>query len=330
VRAKAVVCYDKNIPNAQGVQKLSRVLGKLLGQFDVRVVLVAPERLGDVECDRCWERVRARGVEEQKDRALTTHIDGGEAKAWSIFKDCFFDSCIEFLPALQASGIALHTDIFWGAPEGGDGSAASRAFISAQRWAEFVADPSKVVPGFSVPVFDLPFQDDRDARHSPGAWASAEVAGTAFHVTLVPPANPRALTHEAGSDRESVLVAVRGLRGQKLRVELVGYCQATTGTDVPFCAGNRQDSIGLWEVGRIEGLPAEAELSEQRDIYHVTDLAALTQSRRPKAAAELLRALRGLAGLQLSEMLGAGDWSVRRFELSEPLIVEATVTIHDR
>ena len=84
----AIVCYDKNVPNAAGLAKLLRVLGAFQRNntaLQLRVQLVVPSRL---EHDTAWERIRARPV---GDMALSVHsTPGGEVEAYRIFKEVFF------------------------------------------------------------------------------------------------------------------------------------------------------------------------------------------------------------------------------------------------
>ena len=188
VQAQLVTCYDKNVPNAQGVQKLARVLAGLVRDFDVRVELVAPARLGSAQRDLCWERIRARPPPPGGNgRVLTVHSAGGEASAWAVFKGTFFDKCADFLPALRATGTAVVTDAFWAE----DGAAAAASLARVQGWTAFASDPA--APLGAAAAHDLPFLEERAAS---AAERAASTLGGRFRLPPHPERRGRVFTAE--------------------------------------------------------------------------------------------------------------------------------------
>ena len=98
VSCSQTVCYDKNIPNVDGLRKLFRVLERLTFTqgFHFRLRVIVPLRL---EPGIAWERVRKRTAE---DIALNVHsVAGGEAETYRIFSDIFAAPCQFFLPIAQ-------------------------------------------------------------------------------------------------------------------------------------------------------------------------------------------------------------------------------------
>jgi len=309
LKRKKIVCYDKNIPNAEGIQKMAKVLGKMLRDFDIKVVLVVPEQLGDAEKNHCWERVKSRSAEHP---ALTIHGEGGEAKARDIFTNIFFNACANFVPELHRSGAAISTSVFW------DGEDAVREFVAHQNWDKF---PEMPVPGV-MDLFDMPFSEPSQKLGI--SWASIEIFGTSLHVTLVPPVfDPK--DREGNNRRKTALDALRHFCDERVKVTLVAYHQAVkaSGADV--------DRIACWEVGEV-CLPEEAHLPEQRCIYHVTDLAAMSYGRKPKAAAELMAVLRSVPreDSDLCGEVGKGLWDLRSWHLANGgFVVDGVVKIHE-
>lgn len=113
LQSHRLVCYDKNVPDANGLTKLCRVLGTIERQqrLAIRVVVVAPATLRH---NVAWQRVLER---PPTDIALNVHTcDGGANGAYRIFKGVFFDACVKFLPTAQSLPNAVTSDAFW---EGG-------------------------------------------------------------------------------------------------------------------------------------------------------------------------------------------------------------------
>ena len=112
LQSHRLVCYDKNVPDANGLTKLCRVLGTIERQQRLAIrVVVAPATLRH---DVAWQRVLER---PPTDIALNVHTcDGGANGAYRIFKGVFFDACVKFLPTAQSLPNAVTSDAFW---EGG-------------------------------------------------------------------------------------------------------------------------------------------------------------------------------------------------------------------
>jgi len=103
--------------------------------------------------------------------------------------------------------------------------------------------------------------------------------------------------------------------GAPVRVHALRYTLAL------YRGGERR--AGLWEVGAVEGL-APDEFEPQRELYHITDTAALVGV-APREVPELLTAAR-------MGQLGA-EWSVESFPLSPEceqvgwVSVDAVITV---
>ena len=270
LRTRPVVCYDKNVPNADGLAKMLRVLAAAKRQHGwpiLRVRLVVPTRLDHAAA---WARVRGRTAD---DIALNVHtIQGGESAAYHVFRSVFYDECERFLPsAMQLPG-AHGTDAFWrgldGVPE------TARRLLAALPEAPTLEELQRHAA-----------DGGGGGGGGGGSWVGVELPGTKLHVTLVP---PKAGVHEAAARggepaRAASLGQLRRHVGAAVSVSLLRYRLAT------WRGGERR--VGFWEVGTVRGLPEAAEHAPQRDIYHVTDVASLVQC-APRDAAALLAAVR--------------------------------------
>ena len=105
MRTEPLVCYDKNVPNVEGLLKLLRVLAAAEKQHAVRVKLLCAVP-ASLQHDQAWARVAAR---DAHDPALNVHTPaGGRDEAYRVFKTIFFDACTGFLPlASQLPAVCL-------------------------------------------------------------------------------------------------------------------------------------------------------------------------------------------------------------------------------
>ena len=273
-----LVCYDKNVPNADGLAKLCRVLAACARALKV-CISVLPIVPAHLDHDAAWQRVLAR---PPTDVALNVHKAGVD-EIYRIFAGIFFEPSRAFLPHAQALPGAIVTSAFW------------RGVDATSELAELtLRSTSQAAP---LPILRAALDELDEAGgvpppHAQGhAWVCATIPGTKLHVTLVPPpaaaargsSSPAA---EAEARRKVALGRLRGVLGSWVRVGLVRYiCARST-------SGQRQ--LGFWEVDGISGLADEAQHAVQKEIYHVTDLAALVNC-SPRDAAELLTALRQVA-----------------------------------
>ena len=310
LRRHAVVCYDKNVPNPEGLAKLVRTLtaasrqqpaehrsqhrsppAEVQSRLELRLLLVVPSRL---EHDVAWARVEAR---PRTDVALNVHtVQGGPREAYHIFRNIFFGPCLSLLPLAQRLPGALTSDAFW------RGAAATQQLAAQlmQTARDGAAAPLEAVAA-AVAAGAEAGGPGGDGAGAGGAgavrahWASLEIPGTKLHVTLVPPAGSSSPAEafstvpppadERSDDRARAQAARRlvPLRGQWARVALAHYHLAVSRD------GTRQ--VGFWEVRAVDGLPAEAHWAPQRAYYHVTDKASLVGC-NAATAFEVLRALR--------------------------------------
>ena len=106
------ICYDKNVPNGDGVGKLCRSLSAAAtehGGLRVRVQLVAPRSLNH---DAAWARVASRTADH--DGLNVFNVTGGEAGCYRLFKNIFCDPSRKYLPVAKRLPSTVATDAFWG------------------------------------------------------------------------------------------------------------------------------------------------------------------------------------------------------------------------
>ena len=253
LREHQVVCYDKNVPNVEGLAKMLRVLGNFqrASRFRLRVRFVVPSRL---EHDTAWARVRARPPD---DIALNIHkVKGGEREAYRIFRTIFFDACESFLAtALTLPGV-VPTEAFWaGIP-------------AAEALASQVLDELHTAP--TLEEMQHGFEAVAAGGPEVGNWVGASLPGTKLHVTLVPPKGASNPSRDRAIDERDRFAAFRRLRaraGGMVRVHVLRYGLAL------WRGGERR--AGFWEVGAVEGLAPDDEFAPQREVYHITDTASL-------------------------------------------------------
>ena len=342
IRQHAVVCYDKNVPNPEGLAKLVRTLTAVSRQqpaegrshrsqppelrsqrLELRLLLVVPSRL---ERDVAWARVLAR---PRTSPALNVHtVQGGAKAASELFQKVFFGPSLALLPLAQQLPGALTSDAFW-RDEADVQQLAAQLMQTARDGA---ATPLEAVAAAIATGGEGGGPGGGDAAGGAGAvrahWASLEIPGTKLHLTLVPPrleepsspaeafstAPPPA--DDRGDERARAQAArcLVPLRGQWARVALAHYHLAASRD------GTKQ--VGLWEVRAVDGLPAEAQWAPQRTYYHVTDKASLVGC-NAAAAFEVLRALRR-GNLH-------PDWRITTLPMQpghEPLSVAGEVKVH--
>lgn len=287
------VCYDKNVPNADALAKLCKVVKAIKERHNlsVRVLLVIPSHL---DPNVAWDRVLARSAE---DIALTVHMQGGKAAARRIFETVFLDPSLAFLPdALKLPGVTP-TDAFWGDEK--DIAALADALKKKAS-----AGGGATLDELKAGLEDLTQNPGGGGKVGAGTYVCAELEGTNLHVTLVPPAGAAHLQAAPGDGNDSVAVslqahaeAINNMRrhvGRTLRVLLGTYHVVRSVGDGPA----RQ--LAMWEVERVEDLPDH--YAPQAAVYHVTDTASLVGC-APREAAVFLGKLR-------SGGLGPG-WSAK-------------------
>jgi hypothetical protein len=220
------------------------------------------------------------------------------------------------------------------------------------------------------------------SRGAPGAggrglrpsWACLQLEGArSLHVTLVPPPNSAALGGESAELCERArqdaldLLRARGAVGSQAAVRLDWLHIATPRSTaaagaMPRRARGRRSGgdaglgLAFWEVGAVDGLPAELHWAPQASIYHVTDAPSLGRGMQPAQAAALLCELRArraatAPGAEASASKSAAwasssssssasesayqgraltqlaEWDVEHVRIDPPLIVRATVEL---
>ena len=311
VRQHAVVCYDKNVPNPEGLAKLVRTLTAVSRQqpaegrshrsqppelrsqrLELRLLLVVPSRL---ERDVAWARVLAR---PRTSPALNVHtVQGGAKAASELFQKVFFGPSLALLPLAQQLPGALTSDAFWR----DEADVQQLAAQLMQTALEGTAAPLAAVAAAVAAGGEAGGPGGAAGTGAAGAvrahWASLDISGTKLHMTLVPPRIEGGSTSagafstvpppadDRGDDRARAQAARRlvPLRGQWARVWLAEYRFAASRD------GSKQ--VGFWEVRAVDGLPTDAQHAPQRPFYHVTDKASLVGC-NAAAAFEVLRAHR--------------------------------------
>ncbi|KAL1500123.1 hypothetical protein AB1Y20_012796 [Prymnesium parvum] len=263
VRQHAVVGYDKNVPDTAGMAKLLRVLGRIekTAKCSIHVRLVVPTRL---EHEVAWARVKARPAEHI---SLNVHtVDGGEDEAYRIFRKIFFDNCERFLPTALAMPGAIQTDAFW------------TGLSEVEAVAKQVLDEIPMAPALRELAECLEQQPSRrpsspgspSSPSSPsrgkgtfGSWVGADMPGTKLHVTLVPPKT------DSPNDRARLdaFKRLRAYAGTLTHVHVTKYV---------FASGKDKRQAGFWEVCAVDGLDGN-EFGAQKEVYHITDTAALVK-----------------------------------------------------
>ena len=213
LRSAPAVCYDKNLPDANGLSKLCRVLraAETRHGVRVRVLLVAPRSLRH---DVMWARVGARAA---TDHALTQHIEGGAAKAYEIFNAVFFEPSRKALSSVHRLPGVLVSDAFWA--EGAEGpkelaeELVRRATAGdAPTLAEFAAAVAGGGGGGGG-------GGGASAAAPTASYMMAELPGTQMHVTLVPPRGSATSAAEAAA-LFAAMRALQPLAGSPVRVVL--------------------------------------------------------------------------------------------------------------
>ena len=284
----ARVGYDKNVPNADGLRKLIKVVAaaQRRGGWDVRLVVVVPDR---IDHDLSWGRVRARAA---SDAALSVHIDGGEREAYRIFRTVFYDACLAFRPAAAALPGAVTSAAFWESVDAAHALARQLAAPDILAAAPLLSEVEAALDGGGA-------AGGRGGAH---CWASAELPRTRLHLTLVPP-DHRPADRAAAAARAAALRRLGEHAGRAVGVGVVRYHLATWaptgggGGGGGGGKGGRRDGgarqCGLWEVSGVAGLPEDAHYAPQRPLYHITDLASLVGCAPRDAVAVVDRLRRG-------------------------------------
>ena len=294
LRSAPLVCYDKNVPNVEGLNKLIKVLGGVERQQRVLIKVIPVVPLS-IQHDIAWGRVESR---PRTDHALNVHTcQGGRSGAYRVFKSIFLDPSAAFLPLASQLPSVIASDAFWQGMDAAKGLASS---VLAQL-------PSAATLEVLQQAVDSLTRGDGLVSGS-GAWMCAEIPRTKLHVTLVPPANAfgRATSHDEGNyERTAAIKRLQPYAGRRVSVVLLRYhlasSRAAAGGDGKGGRGGRgrgrggvvtpERQVGFWEVGALSGLPEEAQYAVQRDVYHVTDTASLIGC-APREANDVLRALR--------------------------------------
>eukprot|EP00656_Telonema_subtile_P000978 TRINITY_DN10466_c0_g1_i1.p1 TRINITY_DN10466_c0_g1~~TRINITY_DN10466_c0_g1_i1.p1 ORF type:complete len:349 (+),score=67.86 TRINITY_DN10466_c0_g1_i1:214-1260(+) len=290
-----VVGYDKNIPDVSGLNKLLKSLSGVNTTRPIRVVLVLPSALEPRHRELFWARVRARPAEHV---ALTVHEEGGEEGALQVFERVFWHRSCQWRQVAEGLPGALALDVF---DKAGEEFSAGMQQLAAQ------------LNDFAVPhltVFQSAAELGSEAA-SPGAagWAAAELSGgCGLHVTLVPPRNERS----PELPRRAAVEALRGHVGVEVNVVCTRYHRAILRAD-------RDHGLCFWEVDRLEGLETSALYEPQRSVYHVTDVASITRTAKPKDALSAMHQLRGSGDCESQWEIDTWEW---------PLSATANVVLH--
>ena len=213
-----------------------------------------------------------------------------------MFKSVFYDQSLAFLPlAAQLPG-AILSDAFW------------EGFDAAKKLANTVlCDLPNATPLATLQQAMESLNMGGGLMHGgSGAWMCAEIPKTKLHVTLVPPATKASISQEEGAaERTAAMKRLKAYAGHKVTVTLLRYhlAQSRPGGEDGGRGGRGgrgrgrsglvtpERQCGFWEVGALVGLPEEAQLATQREVYHVTDLASLIGC-APRESNEVLRGLR--------------------------------------
>jgi hypothetical protein len=276
LRARPLVCYDKNLPDAAALAKLCRVLRATEGQHGlrVRVLLVVPDRL---EHDIAWQRIRDR---PSTDIALSCHIDGGPDKAYSMFHNIFFLASQKLLPLAQSLPGAEVSSAFWESLE-----ASEQLADVLHRRAEDGEAPSieSIVEALESSA------EGRAAATT--SYMAATIPGTKLHMTLVPPAQPGA-SSATNAERGRAILALQPFVGATVTITLRAYHLANWRAGGGGARARRSQQLAVWEVEAVSGLPDELHFPAQSALYHVTDTAALI-GRTSRDVFEFVCALKG-------------------------------------
>ena len=180
LRQHPLVCYDKNVPNLKGLEKVFKVLGNAerSQRVAIRLLPIVP---ASVRHDVAWRRVCSRPSD---DPALNIHTcKGGEREAYRVFRTIFFDECERFLPMAHALPGAIVTDAFWeGMHEARQ--VARQALMTLPQAAPLAAirtAADAAAAGSGLPATGT------SAASDAAAWLCAEIPRSNLHLTLVPP-----------------------------------------------------------------------------------------------------------------------------------------------
>ncbi len=294
------VCYDKNLPDEASIVKLCRVAGECArsrNPADVRILLVVPTRL---EHDVAWARVEARS---RTHIGLNIHeVKGGKPECYKIFRDIFFSKSIKFLPRATDLPGAVATDAFWRSE--GELDALTAEVDGLARRSEG-----------AVPVADMlaaaegggPGAGPSDRGGGRPNYVSVAIPGTNLHVTLVPPSlrDEDAAAGHTEAERKRALAAMQAVVGKPVRVRLLAHhllgitAAAAEGGPADRRGADRRlhrraekpvRQLAMWEVEVLD-LDDDLHYAPQRQIYHVTDTAALVGC-APRESGRMLRQMR--------------------------------------
>lgn len=302
LRKSDVVGYDKNIPNADGLAKLVRILTPSTKDYDLRAIVVVPQT---IDADECWRRIAARPAAHI---GLHTHDEGGEAKAFQLFESIFLQPCRQSLADFHEETGAMVTPCFF-SPIG-----EISQLVQSVR-ARFQADdlPALVTLGSAAGGGG---GDAAHGRSRAQNWVGATLESSNLHMTLVPP------TDQASAEHRAYVELWAGREGAQLTISCTKYHHAWKTTQ------RKNWSIGFWEVDSVEGLRAEADhYAPQSSAYHVTDVAAISGQAKPKSAKDILELIKQAGpDYPMDTERQVGEWSV--FTFVHAFTSKATVEIH--
>ena len=226
------------MPNVEGLAKALRVLENIETEatsITIKVVAVIPSRL---EHDVAWARVQSR---TRGNIALNVH-GNGEKKAYTVFKDIFFEPAAAFLGKAQNVPGALVTDAFWG--NLGEVRAATEETLR--------------ISGVTLEEMQVGLEEaggTGGTRGGHAVWACVELPATRLHVTLVPPPGSREEEAEEGRRKEALQKIQKELAGSMVEVGLVRYLSGRAG----------EKRVGMWTVEEdLGGVTADAHYGRQR------------------------------------------------------------------
>ena len=279
-----LICYDKNVPNAQGVAKLVKVCrdaSQRKGARPVRLLLVVPESLSR---SACWQRVLSRPASHI---GLSQHtVEGGLKKCRAIFDMVFFKPSADYLPTASSLPGTLRTGGFFETAGASSGLAKQIVLACSEesQTTSIGALESALMDDGVLGLGDDACVSGGRSSHGSGGgrWVSAELPGTALHVTLVPPTGGiRGAAETDGAKAALSRFLPLAAAGTLLQVSLGAYHLAR-------CNGKQ---VAFWEVSSIDGLDPECHYAPQALCYHVTDRAALKGCQAMEAG-DMLRAIR--------------------------------------
>ena len=308
--------YDKNIPDATGLDKLVRVCSAAGAKHgvEVRVTLVVP---GSIDGGVCWERVRSR---PQTYVGLCINQGGkglSESRCKSILMDVFVRPSEQWRSSV-AQGATIESNAFWE-------SCTAMQALAAEVFA--IAPTGQKVD--EVDTFEGSADAPMRAVARTNNWIAVSFDGIAAHVTLVPPA--ASLPAQEGA-RKKALKALKAFHGCPVTVRVAGRYRAASrpvsGSVPRGRNGPRRDApkvtrarVCFWEVEAVvplgDGAPgtprgkefAEGVFEPQAAVYHITDVASKVGGASPKHAGEALAQLRGV-----EQKASGAVWELETFE----------------